>query len=240
MRRAYALPAVRAALEELEKVLGQLNPFDSAYKYHPVITKTKPNEALEWVFCSFVDHIKNGDIVKEGFSIRFLKGDQKNQGLVRVVGFKKEVCDHLLGKILEELVPCERTRKLLREKFATHANYRAFVCPYENEKFRSKKPVDMTWMAGFAESAVKITNLIEKAAYTMAMHPSMRIALKHGKPVEQFVADTFKDSIAGSSSFPIIRFSIIDSLNSGGLDGLSVGANSHSLCIFQLIIWFSS
>ena len=196
MKRAYSLPAVKKALGLLEKVLGQKNPFDSAYKYHPVITKTKPNEALEWVFCSFADHIMNGDISSAGFSIRFLKGDSKNFGLVRVISFKKAVLDYLLDKLLGEFVKCDATRKLLREKFASHASYRAFVCPFENGVFRdlAKEPVDMTWMASFKESAVKVANLIEKVCYTTAMHPNMRVALKHGKSAEKFVEDSCKDA----------------------------------------------
>jgi hypothetical protein len=154
--------------EESER---QTSMFNSIYGMYALVTKSKTDDGIAWVFHSIRDGRLSGNLVVEHMSLRSLDGKvagSGGKGLVDLVLYKKAVLSHFLTSWLPvQKIPNEIKTKI-HETCIHHCAIRKAL------GFKTGTLPDLTWQAGWPASAVAILSLIEDTLSQIAS-PSFTI-----------------------------------------------------------------
>lgn len=180
--RALKIPAVVAAIQELEAKCNVKSPFDSVHKLYGIVARAGTPEAIEWVFNSVADKVMSGAASAADFSVALLLGKKgtgagSGRGLTDLYILKHNMLKHLLGPQADKLELPSDVRERLNHVLADHANYRVCLHP----RAETTQAPDLTWRAGWPRSAIMFLSLIEGLVYGEDYDPALRVAVRSCK-----------------------------------------------------------
>ena len=169
------MPQISAIIVWADEHYGEDSPWNSIYKIHACLCKTKEHEMTKWYFECFKDSILAGNLDPASVGIKDLTGDVKKgrKGLIDLFEYKKEVWAYLTGTLASELNLSSDARVAIRDKTCNHSVYRQYVKGFDDDK-----PVQLSWKKGWSNPEELFLKLIDDAIYDTEFDPPLRAALK--------------------------------------------------------------
>ena len=168
-------------LMRLTEEWGRDGPLQSIYKLTAIIKKChQERDLILWTLAALYDTVKSGQASAGEIAIRALtNGAGGGKGLVDLHVTKKQLQDYLFLVDLPKRVKTPETKNKILTILADHDSYRKEYRPYTG----SKTSVDVTWMAGLAESEKMVLRLYEALLYTDMHDAKLRYQIRLNKTV---------------------------------------------------------
>jgi hypothetical protein len=160
--RAFSHQEVLTKIRECEELYGLSSPFEGISKLQAIVSKSGTAINIIWTFTAIADFYKYGLIAKEGLGARDLNGaapGRGGKGVVEELVYKKDTLEWFRGEWLAEQAFDGKIKDSIRHACASHENIRLKCgCPFA-VGLEVPEP-DLTWQAGWPESAVKTMELV--------------------------------------------------------------------------------
>ncbi|CAE7909442.1 unnamed protein product [Symbiodinium microadriaticum] len=156
------------------------SPFDHYTKLQWLISKSKTEHGISWVFQAVWDGYKNGWLKADYLSKRALQGESFPGGTVNILLGMMELKTILLHETSKPFAWEPEIRKKMDEVFASHESYRRF-CGHKNQK------IDLTFKAGWPKSALQFFDHIENCCFNDSYLAAYKQLLKNRKSVPDWV-----------------------------------------------------
>ena len=160
--RMFTDPKMLALVMALDNAQGLDGPFNSVYKLHGIVTRTKTRTYLSWVMDGISDLFKAGILYKGDLTMKQINPPGGQRGLVDLLMHKYDLKEFLLSEWVDETVADVEVRAKIRSILKDHASYRTSFGWHT-------ATVDMTWSSTWPESSRKVLELIE-ATLRMCRH----------------------------------------------------------------------
>ena len=165
--RAFSLPEVLSLVRSCEERFGVTSQFEGISKLQMLLSKSGDAENIAWTFALIEDSYTHGMIAKEGLGSREINGTapgRGGKGIVDEALFKKE----FLTWIREEWLGSQPWPLPVKEKMRAACAYHAIIrkmCGCPGAIGVEVADPDLTWQAGWPQSAVQGMEFILDSVY---------------------------------------------------------------------------
>ncbi len=190
--RILVIPQVKTVILWAEGEFGPRSPFNSISKLHVLSQRSKDIDRLAWIFTTIADLVRAKLLDPAALTATAINVKKGAPGIIDLFMFKKTVKDYMLGVHLPTMQFPETVKNTMKQKLWDHSSYRQWLAPPQTDD--AKEDLDLTWTAGWPQSAVKYMELVEQVVYGIDFDATLKLAMRMNKSAEETLQyQTFAD-----------------------------------------------